>query len=161
MKLEKFQISQPKNFSAAENTTETDQENEPQDSLSNSSVNFFIENLVLYPNEDSHEISTIDLGKNLDDLAPSDTTNANNNAKMKSIAEDIQVGTTSPTKANESSGKMSSVQQGVNKVGCNKINMVKRDLFIEDETMMIDDFALISAKNDKNESKGISSYNFR
>lgn len=156
--LEKFNISEPRSFINVENssataTTTAEQENEndchqksSDNSLSNSSVNYFAENLTLFPNEGVHKLKDIDLNEDLEDTNKDNDNNLVEGARVKlkstGVNEDQQegnnLGTASPP-------KQPNLQQPMKPL-VNRTNMIEQTMLMNDETMMIDDFALIATK---------------
>jgi hypothetical protein len=137
--LEKFKISEPRTFVNIETNNEENEDCQKKttannnDSLSNTSTNYFLENLTLFPNESIHKLNDIDLNDHLEN-------NKNDNnmevgIKLKSVLNDDQ-GISSPKQQTKALG--------------NRTNVIQQNLLMNDETMMIDDFALIAAKNQMN-----------
>lgn len=156
--LEKFNISEPRSFINVENNSATaaataaEQENEndchqksSDNSLSNSSIKYFAENLTLFPNEGMHKLKDIDLNEDMEDISKDNDNNIDEGARVKlkstGVNEDQQegnLGTASPP-------KQPNPQQPMKPL-VNRTNMIEQTMLMNDETMMIDDFALIATK---------------
>ena len=156
-KIDKFQISRPIPAKVENpSSNETDQNSETnkfqKKNIGNPEIEFFTENLILYPNEEIHEIDNIDLAALSQSNDKHNDENDNACTKLPSILDEHDM-IGSPPKIFDSklaSGKLP-----------NKMNLVQQDF--KDETMMIDDYTLIAAKNsckDVKETKVPDQYQF-
>jgi hypothetical protein len=149
---------------------------------STSTINFniFNENIVLYPNEEVHQLNNIDLNEitttismdNQTDLVvnnlpepPSKALNDINNKtsvriKLKSTSDDYDLITVSPPKLDAIENQLTSINNNQTQAKPNtpnRMHLIQQELVLEDETMMIDDFALISSKANKKKLTNIKS----
>lgn len=111
-------------------------------------IEIFTEKLILYPNDEIHEIDNIDLTT----FSRKDDHNIETDkgqTKLLSIPCDSEITTYSPPKIFDSK-----INQTNNKLP-NKMNLIQQDLMLDDETMMIDDYTLIAAKNSCKELREI------